>query len=189
MVETKDIPGMPGYRADSEGQIWSCYRMQGQGKGWGLSDIWKKLKSHPSGKYDRHLKVTLSISGERKTLFVHYLVCITFNGPRPTGKEVRHLDGDDQNNKPGNLAWGTKLENAADSLSHGTRAVGEKNGKTNLTVRKVKRLMKLLAQGKSHQSIGDDLGIPKATASSIISGRSWGHVTGYPNRRLLMTSE
>jgi hypothetical protein len=41
---------------------------------------------------------------------VAVIVCLAFHGP----PEVRHLDGNRQNNKPGNLAWGSRRENERD---------------------------------------------------------------------------
>jgi hypothetical protein len=58
--------------------------------------------------------------GVRRNRRVHVLVAEAFHGPRPDGFVARHLDGDSLNNRQGNLAWGTVLENAADQAAHGT---------------------------------------------------------------------
>lgn len=50
---------------------------------------------------------------------VHSVVAEAFIGPRPTGHHVRHLDGDQTNNLPGNLAYGTPRENNLDVVRHG----------------------------------------------------------------------
>jgi hypothetical protein len=57
--------------------------------------------------------------GGKRTTLVHVMVATAFLGPRPAGKEVRHLDGDPTNNRPENLAWGTHLENVHDTIRHG----------------------------------------------------------------------
>lgn len=49
---------------------------------------------------------------------VHSLVLEAFVGPRPAGLWGRHIDGDHLNNKRANLAWGTPIENAHDTLAH-----------------------------------------------------------------------
>ncbi len=41
---------------------------------------------------------------------VAVLVCLAFHGP----PEVRHLNGNRQDNRPGNLAWGSRRENERD---------------------------------------------------------------------------
>lgn len=54
-------------------------------------------------------------------VYVHTLVCEAFYGPRPAPDwEVRHLNGDPQDNRATNLSWGTKKQNAQDSIRHGT---------------------------------------------------------------------
>lgn|SRR5690625_1487415 len=66
-----------------------------------------------------HLTVCLGINGKRKTTQIHRLVAGAFLGPRPDGMEVRHLDGNPQNNRLGNLAYGTRSENRIDRVRHG----------------------------------------------------------------------
>jgi hypothetical protein len=57
--------------------------------------------------------------GIRNPRYVHVLVLEAFVGPRPHGAVVRHLNGDNQDNRLENLAWGTALENARDRVNHG----------------------------------------------------------------------
>ncbi|MCP4994032.1 MAG: HNH endonuclease, partial [Gammaproteobacteria bacterium] len=69
--------------------------------------------------------VGLRLAGKKITFKVHYLVCVTFNGVRPTGAEcVRHLDGNKLNNRNSNLRWGTSKENAQDTILHGRQVCG-----------------------------------------------------------------
>ena len=63
--------------------------------------------------------VTLHRDGRNFHRKVHHLVCEAFNGPRPSGALVRHLDGNPCNNVPSNLAWGTASENIHDTVNHG----------------------------------------------------------------------
>lgn len=64
--------------------------------------------------------VVLSVSSRRKTWCVHALVCASFHGPRPSGMEVRHLNGNPEDNRAENLTWGTQEENELDKVRHGT---------------------------------------------------------------------
>lgn len=50
---------------------------------------------------------------------VHSMVAEAFHGPRPAGMVVRHLDGNSLNNTPGNLQYGTQVENMEDMRRHG----------------------------------------------------------------------
>lgn len=82
---------------------------------------------------------------------VHSLVAEVFIGPRPDGLEIRHLDGDNMNNRVENLAYGTHRENERDKIRHGTSQHGENNHQCKLTrkqvaaIRRSKELLRVLA--------------------------------------------
>lgn len=70
---------------------------------------------------------------------VHHLVLEAFVGDRPSPRaETRHLDGNPRHNWPGNLAWGSRADNAADKRSHGTHA--------NLQVKRCRKREHLLVE-------------------------------------------
>lgn len=72
-----------------------------------------------------YLHVGLRLAGRKITFKVHYLVCVAFNGVRPSGAEcVRHLNGDRHDNRPANLRWGTLRENSQDTILHGKQICG-----------------------------------------------------------------
>lgn len=50
---------------------------------------------------------------------IHVMVLESFVGPRPPGKQGRHLDDDQDNNYLTNLRWGTSSENCADRVRNG----------------------------------------------------------------------
>lgn len=109
------IPGFEGlYEASREGAIRNVAKGMGRTQG-------KVLKTAPTGRYG-HRKVVLRKDGKSWNWFVHRLIAITFIGP-PTGEKpfTLHKDGDVNNNRPENLYWGTKKDNALDSIRHGTR--------------------------------------------------------------------
>lgn len=60
----------------------------------------------------------VALTGGRSR-YVHRLVMEAFVGPCPDGMEVRHGDGDPDNNHLTNLAYGTHADNARDMLRHG----------------------------------------------------------------------
>jgi hypothetical protein len=66
--------------------------------------------------------VLLSYAGLSKRYKVHRLVCEAFHGPCPEGRECAHLDGNNSNNRPENLAWVTRSENTKHQVLHGTFA-------------------------------------------------------------------
>ncbi len=77
------------------------------------------LKPHPDE--FGYLEVILSRRSKGKTIAVHVLVCTAFHGPKPPHAHgVRHLNGKQLDNTPGNLQWGTRSENMQDKARHGT---------------------------------------------------------------------
>lgn len=57
---------------------------------------------------------------------LHHLVLFAFIGPRPEGMEALHGDGDRLNARASNLRWGTRSENVADAISHGTHEMSRR---------------------------------------------------------------
>jgi len=102
----RPIPGHAGYEASSLGRVRSVPRTLSDGRAAGGV----VLKPSPdSDGYER-----AKIRG--KWYRMNILVQTAFAGP----PEVRHLDGDHSNNKPENLAWGSRVENEQDKRKRGT---------------------------------------------------------------------
>ncbi len=120
-METKPIPGFPGYFASSDGFIF-CNRPFSPRP---VNPV--ALRRLKGSTYDKwgHLNVVLRREGKGYTRNVHRLILETFTGPRPKGKEYRHFDGVAWHNRINNLFWGTRLENARDAVRHGTVSHGE----------------------------------------------------------------
>ena len=58
--------------------------------------------------------------------FLHAAILLAFVGVRPEGMEVRHLNGDPADNRLVNLRYGTRSENALDTVRHGTHNMASK---------------------------------------------------------------
>lgn len=108
--DAKPIPGYPGYYARPSGEIWSTKR--------------RTMRLKPS-EY-RYAQVGLAHKDGQSSLLVHRLILRTFDRPPEPGEECRHLNGDGLDNRLENLAWGTRAENQADRVRHGTDCRGEK---------------------------------------------------------------
>lgn len=141
-VEYRDIPGFEGYRAGSDGTIWSCWRKGCPGKvgepyGSLLTTNWRKLKGKAHNRSGhRYVKTRFH---KTKLFAVHHLVLFAFAGPRPDGSECRHLNGISNDNRPENLAWGTRRENVADSIVHGTfTGLGKNKRRRYIAARKIR---------------------------------------------------
>jgi hypothetical protein len=113
--EWRPIPLYPDYEVSSYGQVRSVPR-KGATKG-------KVLALFPNSESD-YLYVTISkntsLIRAQVKFPVHFLVLLTFVGPRLLSEECRHLDGNPKNNRVENLRWGTRSENNLDRVAHGT---------------------------------------------------------------------
>lgn len=157
----------PGYFVTPDGCVFSTIPWRGQ-------DI-RQLLAHPDG-YG-YLSVSLPRDGKRVSVKVHRLVALTFLGPPPSPvHEVRHLNGNQLDNRVSNLAWGTKKDNADDRERHGRTAYGERNGFVRLTEEKVREIRALAAQGLSQRTIARKIGTHQTNVGDIINQKGWAHI-------------
>jgi predicted XRE-type DNA-binding protein len=119
--------------------------------------------------------VDLRVNGNRKYNRIHRLVISTFIGLPPTSRhEVRHLDGNKQNNNVNNLSWGTRKDNEHDKIRHGTTNRGQRNGQSKLTAEQVIQIRELLSQSNLLQrQIATMFNVTRMTISDIKRRRSW----------------
>ena len=131
----------------------------------------RKPSITPSG-YHVHV---LSRPGEKhKGYYEHRAVIESFLGPCPVGKEVSHIDGNNQNNALSNLAYETAKENSSRKYGHGTLNIGDKNGSAVLTYEKVAEMKRVHAEGGStYKQTASLFGVSTMTAYRAINGDSW----------------
>lgn len=103
LAEGRIIPGFPGYRISRSGRIISFRR---------------GLLKPSTDKHGYHF-VGLTAPGIRKKIFVHTLVMLTFDGPRPEGLQINHLNGNKKDNRLSNLEYVTPLENMRHAYATG----------------------------------------------------------------------
>ena len=122
MIEWRDVVGYEGlYEVSGEGQVRSRPRNTTSGKVLKIS--FGKCNNNDGTRYGA---VGLYREGKATTTRVHQIVAKAFIGPCPDGLEVRHLDGDYKNNHYTNLKYGTRQENAHDTIAHGRWGMGQK---------------------------------------------------------------
>lgn len=201
--EWRPIPGHDGYEASNLGRIrsWKCRN----GRGKALARAPNVLKQNVQSK-TRYHSVELFCNGSGVRRLVHHLILESFVGMRTTARhEARHVhDNDRSNNAIANLAWGTRVENMADKVRHGTVASGERNGARLYPHRLARgdrngaRLYpERLARGEAsprskltdelarsifldprpQRTIAADHGIEQGTVGSIKSRETWAHAT------------
>ncbi len=116
--EWRPIPSTNGvYEASSLGNIRSTSRYVSAGRGQTLRPG-QPIKTQLLKTGYRQVRIVFP-DGQR-TVRVHRLICEAFHGNSEPGQEVRHLNGINYDNRPENLRWGTRKENVADSVEHGS---------------------------------------------------------------------
>lgn len=108
----------------------------------------------------------------KRMAFVHREACKHKNGPPLTPKsEARHTCGNGHLGcvNQHHTAWGTRKENEADKIVHGT------SGKK-LTEGDIRAIRRHIAAGDFYRDIAAQFGVRKSTISSIKTGHTWGWV-------------
>lgn len=118
----------------------------------------------------------LARDGVKKNFTVHYLVARAFIGPRPSGKEVAHWDGDPENARLANLRYATPVENDSDKIRHGTRPQGERNGHAILTPGDIIQIRYRVSLGEMNKIVAADYGVSASHICMIVKRRTWRHI-------------
>jgi len=146
-MELRPIPGHDGYYASDAGEIYSLQR---SGELYQL-----KQRVQNNGRlYVRHPRGWTQVSR---------LVCAAFHGPAPRGSECRHFKGK-LDNRPQNLAWGSKNKNFLDLVLH---------QKTKLTPRLVRDIRGYLCEGASMTELAEVFNVSPSLIWYIGQGIIW----------------
>lgn len=166
----KPIPGCPGYFAGSDGTVWSAMP--------GCGGRYKSLYLiRPYRDQDGYLRVTLRCNERRKGYFVHQLVALAFNGLRPDDQVTRHRNGNQLDNRPENLLYGTHADNVADRAAHGKTVRGARSHLSKLTEVQALEILARLGAGESQASLARSYGLAVSTIWGLKTGRTWRHLT------------
>lgn len=162
----KKIPIGDAYYAREDGEIVSMK--------YGKEKILKKTLNKQNGYYSVSIGYEIN---KYKTYNVHYLICLAFHGEKPDDMEVMHFDGDRLNNCPSNLSYGTRLENHADKIRHGTSGKGELNSNAKLTEEDVINIRKKYKKGVyGYIRLGKEFNVLSGTIQKIINREIWKHI-------------
>lgn len=177
-MEWRDIPGFEGHYKVSEcGDVLSCARVISSRRHQSGT---KRLRERILKQQDRegYPSVALHLDGETLRLDVHRLVARAFHGPCPEGQETRHRDGNRSNPHRDNLVYGTRAENVADAIEHGTFTRGENNGAAKLTNARVATIKRQILDGARTTALAREHGVSPQAICDIKHERNWAHV--YP---------
>lgn len=166
----KPIPGFEGlYSVSSDGLIRAEEKHVFRSTG-GYDMPQKIMKTPGDGK--GYARFNARKDGRAFHLFVHQCVALAFLGPRPKGHEVRHLDGNSQNNRLENLAYGTRSDNIRDAKRHGTFPIGKDRPGAKLTAEQAQDIAN---SSDLAEDIAARFGIKVGTVYQIRMGLTWAH--------------
>jgi hypothetical protein len=165
----KPIPGHAGYEVSDQGTVRSLDRIVikhhfGVGREFALRGRVLALRRHTQG----YRAVSL---GNGKQATVHSLVMLAFEGPRPYGTWINHINGDKADNRLVNLEYCTPKQNQEHAVHTGLAPMPPGAGV--LTADDVLAIKSRLQQGESGVSIAKSFGVTKGCIYSIAQGRSW----------------
>jgi hypothetical protein len=167
------IDSLPGYRFDDTGNTWSRW-VRGS-KRHRMREEWRIILARRNPEKD-YLYVILKTPGGRKTFRVNILILWAFTGYRPEGMEASHINGNRVDNRLVNLEWKSHYDNILDKFKHGTIRMGERIPSAKLKAEDVLRIKKLIASGRSYESLGREFGVSGSAISYIARGRTWTHL-------------
>ena len=170
-VEYRHIPGFSGLLVSALGYVVTTRKWKAGIYGW---PRFKSLFPDSDG-YLRFPAKGIGKNGRYG--LVHVAVLEAWVGPRPPGCEVRHLDGNRQNNCLANLCWGTHTENQNDRRRHLTSA-GEKNHRHKMTTELVLRLRAEYLHKSLSVIEHEHPEFSRFAIWAALSGYTWRHLPG-----------
>lgn len=157
----KPVPGRPGYEVSNLGRVKSLDRWVNSGKGKRFH-VGRILRNN----IGNHGYFQAGDLGP-----VHILMMLAFHGEPLKGYEVAHNDGVRLNNVLSNLRYDTRVGNFADTLKHGTRSRGERNGQSKLTEAEVTAIRSMPG---STRAIARQFNVCQTTIVLIKRHERWG---------------
>ena len=157
------------YEASDLGRIRSMRTMTNTFTG-------KILKPSPNAR--DYQQVSLYKNGIKSSIRVHIIVAESFIGPRPSGKQINHIDGDRKNNRADNLEYVTQSENMLHAYRLGLESPtrGEAHGMAKLTEDNVHEIRRRLLRKETNKSIAARFNVCQQTISMIATGKRWGYL-------------
>lgn len=115
----------------------------------------------------------------------HRIMCRLAHGEAPEGQpEAAHSCGQGHLGcvHPGHLRWASRSENFLDKSGHGTNPLGEDTSAAVLTEAQVLEIV-ALSKAHSQRYLARQFGVHRSTVRCILSGQTWGWLTGIKGSR------
>lgn len=115
---------------------------------------------------------------EGKWQGVHVLACAAFHGPRPGKLDAAHNCGVPLCWNGPHLRWDTRKGNMADQLVHGTRNIGERNGRAKLTEAQAREIKTRYLAGETADALAASFSVARNHVQAIAAGTKWKYLDG-----------
>ncbi len=155
-MEKRDIAPidfLPNTYISKDGRIWR----NGKEKKFTVSAIGYEVTS-------------FSTNNKTKTYYKHRLMLHAFVGECPKDCEALHINGNRLDNRLENLRWGTRKENVADAIKHGTATIGSKNGAAKLTDEMISNIRKSKLINNSVKALSNKFQVSATTIRRVLNG-------------------
>ena len=130
----------------------------------------------PGPRQSGHLSVLLG--REEGSRSVHSLVLEAFVGPCPEGHECCHDNDVPDDNRLGNLSWGTRSKNLLDAVRNGKKAIGDDWHRSKLRAADIPTIRKELLTGEWGviRRLADQYGVSGSTIRQVRDRKAWKHI-------------
>jgi hypothetical protein len=163
-LENEQWVGISGYEEfyeiSDQGRVKSRFRYARSGAG--MRRVPEKLMTQTVHPQTGHCRVQLSKKGKIKTMIVYKLVMEAYGKPKPDGYDIKHKDGNRQNNALSNLEW---------TIVHGSNS-GEKHSKATLNDQDIEEIRAMRQAGIPVDQIATKMQISKSQVSKVASRKS-----------------
>jgi hypothetical protein len=163
------------YEVSDLGRVRSVVRCDSRGR----TRSSRVLKGAPAGAGYLKVLVSRGTVATQKQTYIHILVAEAFLGPRPTGLEVNHKDGNKENNCVDNLEYITHSEQLLHAYRTGLlKAVmpeqqGMKNPRAKLNDDQVREI---IASTESNKVLAARYGIRSSHVWFLRKRKGWRHL-------------
>lgn len=160
------IPGAPLYGVDRLGGVVRLSTM-------------RPMRPRPDRKGYLHVRIQLGEDGKKAANPTRSSIVLrTFIGPRPSGFQAAHLNGDNTDDRLENLAWVAPAENERHKRIHGTALLGTRNHQAKLTDDAVRfiRANCVRGWGGNVVALAEKFGVSQDTVRLVEKGVIWKHV-------------
>jgi len=159
-METKDISdliGIPNVVLSKDGRLWR----DGKEKKFTINVI-----GYPV--------VTFYLNGKGKTFYLHQLLLKAFVRMPNKGEECLHRNGIRSDFRLENLSWGTRKDNVADAIKHGTATIGANNGAAIFTNEEVQIIRRVKQNHKPfNRVLANLLDVSQNVIQRIVNNRTY----------------